>query len=84
MPRYYFHTRIGGDLIRDSSGEELRHADQAWEVAKALVEELLREQDFPNLLAASLEITNEAGEIVLEFPFSEVLLANPDVTSTTH
>jgi len=37
MPRYFFNTRIGDDLIPDVEGEELRDADHAWEVAKAMI-----------------------------------------------
>ena len=35
MPRYFFNTRIGDDVIPDAEGEELRDTDHAWEVAKA-------------------------------------------------
>ena len=44
MPRYFFNTRIGDDTIPDVEGEELRDADHAWEVAKAMIEEILEDQ----------------------------------------
>ena len=79
MPRYFFNTRIGDDLIPDPDGVELRDPDQAWEMARTMIQEILRDQrDQPNLLAASLEVTDERGEIVLEFPFTEALIAPPD------
>ena len=85
MPRYFFNTRIGDDIIPDVEGEELRDADHAWEVAKAMVEELLEEEGTnPNLLAAALVVTDQKGDIVLEFPFSETLPAEPDLPSTRH
>ena len=40
MPRYFFNTRIGDDLIPDVEGEELRDPDHAWEVAKAMILDL--------------------------------------------
>ena len=83
MPRYFFNTRIGDDTIPDVEGEELRDADHAWEVAKAMIVDLLEEQgEYPNILTASLVVTDQKGDIVLEFPFAEALTA-PDETPTT-
>jgi hypothetical protein len=85
MPRYFFNTRIGDDTIPDVEGEELRDADHAWEVAKAMIVELLADQaDTPNLLAASLVVTDQKGEVVLEFPFSEALIDEPKNPATRH
>jgi len=85
MPRYFFNTRIGDDFIPDPEGEELRDPDHAWEVARTMIQEILRDQRGPpNLLAASLEVTNEDGDVVLAFPFSEALMAPPDEPPTTH
>ncbi|MBN9600693.1 MAG: hypothetical protein J0G28_13615 [Afipia sp.] len=89
MPRYFFHTRIGGDLISDPQGADLRDPDQAWEVARVMIRQLLREGGRPeaaprDLITAILEVTDEAGEIVLEFPFSEVLIDPADRPPTTH
>ena len=81
MPRYFFNTRIGDELISDPEGEELRDPDRAWEVARAMIRELLRtEATEAGLVNAILEVTDDAGEIVLEFPFTEALLDAPDVT----
>jgi hypothetical protein len=85
MPRYFFNTRIGDDLIPDPDGVELRDPDQAWEMARTMIQEILRDQrDQPNLLTASLEVTDERGEVVLEFPFTEALIAPPDDPPTRH
>ena len=85
MPRYFFNTRIGDDIIPDVEGEELRDADHAWEVARAMIVELLEEEDdSPKLLAAALVVTDQKGEIVLEFPFSEALIEEPGESSTRH
>jgi hypothetical protein len=85
MPRYFFNTRIGDDLIPDTEGAELRDPDHAWEVARTMILEILRDQSgLPNLVTAALEVTDEQGEVVLEFPFSEALIAPPDDPPTTH
>jgi hypothetical protein len=84
MPRYYFNTRIGDELIADPEGEELRDPDRAWEVARAMIEELLKSEDAQGLLRAVLEVTDDQGEIVLEFPFTEALLDLSDVPVTKH
>ena len=85
MPRYFFNTRIGDDTIPDVEGEELRDPDHAWEVAKAMIEDLLEEEgDNPNLLKAALVVTDQKGDVVLEFPFSEALAATPETPSTRH
>ncbi|MGY3289577.1 hypothetical protein ACVWWP_002644 [Bradyrhizobium sp. LM3.6] len=34
MPKYFFNTRIGNELIVDPEGEVLRNPDRAWEVAR--------------------------------------------------
>ena len=84
MPRYFFNTRIGDDTIPDVEGEELRDADHAWQVAKAMIVDILQDQgDHPNLLTVSLVVTDQKGDIVLEFPFSEALIAEPEPASTT-
>lgn len=84
MPRYFFNTRLRDDLIPDAEGEELRDPDHAWQVAKSMIQELLQEHgEQPNLLAASLEVTDEKGEIVLEFPFSEALIDSSDADGPT-
>ena len=81
MPRYFFNTRIGDELIADPEGEELRNPDRAWEIARAMIRELVRTEGVEgSLLNAILEVTDDEGEIVLEFPFTEALLDASDVT----
>jgi hypothetical protein len=85
MPRYFFNTRIGDELIDDPEGEELRNPDRAWEVARAMILELIRSEGADRaLLNAVIEVTDDAGEIVLEFPFSEALIDLPDASQTRH
>ena len=85
MPRYFFNTRIGNELVADPEGEELRNPDRAWEVARAMILELLKsEGTSAALLNAVVEVTDVAGEVVLEFPFAEAILDLPDEPMTRH
>ena len=85
MPRYFFNTRIGAELIVDPDGEELRDPDRAFEIARAMVLELLRsEGENQTLLSAVIEVTDDDGEIVLEFPFHEAIVELPDENTTRH
>jgi hypothetical protein len=85
MPRYFFNTRIGDELILDPEGEDLRDPDHAWEIARAMIRELLKtEGSEGSLLNAALEVSDDAGEVVLEFPFSEALLDASDELVTKH
>jgi hypothetical protein len=85
MPRYFFNTRIGDELISDPEGEDLRNPDRAWEVARAMIRELLKTEGTENgLLNAILEVTDGEGEIVLEFPFAEAIMDFSDAPLTRH
>jgi hypothetical protein len=85
MPRYFFNTRIGHELISDPEGEELRNPDRAREVAQEMIRELLKTEDASgSLLNAVLEVTDDEGEIVLEFSFAEAILNDADQPVTKH
>jgi hypothetical protein len=85
MPKYYFNTRIGKELILDPEGEELRDPDHAWEVARTTIRQLLKtEGNQPSVLSAILEVTDDDGEIVLEFPFAEAIEDPPEESVTRH
>ena len=84
MPRYYFNTRIGDELISDPDGEVLGNPDRAWEMARAMIRELLRTEGMDRaLLNATIEVTDDEGEIVLEFPFSEAVLLDSRASTIT-
>jgi hypothetical protein len=85
MPRYFFNTRIGDELISDPEGEQLRDPARAWDVARAMIRELLKTEGAERgLLKAVLEVTDDEGEIVLEFPFAEALLDMSGKRATKH
>lgn len=78
MPRYFFHTHIGDDVVADPDGRELASADAAWEAAKALALQLLQGAvSDPDLLRAVLVVADEAAEVVFEFPLTEALVPDP-------
>ena len=85
MTRYFFNTRIDDELIVDPDGEELRDPDRAWEIARAMILELLRSEGASRtLLRAVIEVMDDDGEIVLEFPFAEAIADLPDKHATRH
>lgn len=85
MPRYFFNTRIGDELIPDPEGADLRDPDQAWTLARSMIRQLLQDEGGqPGLLTASLEVTDENGDVVLEFPFAEAMIPPPDDPQTRH
>ena len=85
MPRYFFNTRIGDELIVDPEGEDLRNPDRAWEIARAMIKELIKSEGAEGpLLTAVIEVTDTAGEVVLEFPFAEAIFDMPDQPITRH
>ena len=85
MPRYFFNTRIGDELIVDPEGEELRNADRAWDIARAMIKELVKSEGTGGaLLTAVIEVTDKDGEIVLEFPFAEAIFDPRDRPITRH
>ena len=62
MPRYYFNTRIGDELISDPDGEVLVDPDRAWEMARAMIRELLKTEGTGGaLLNATIEVTDDDG-----------------------
>ncbi len=75
MPRYFFNVHIGEDILSDPEGQDLRDADQAWEVAKAMAQNLMNTkfERSINWAASHIEVKDNADEIVLEFPFHEAV-----------
>ncbi|QRM29057.1 hypothetical protein [Microvirga sp. VF16] len=75
MPRYFFNVHIGTDALNDPDGQDLRDPDQAWEVARAMAQNLMNTQfERPvNWATAYIEVRDDMDEILLEFPFLEAL-----------
>jgi hypothetical protein len=85
VPRYFFNTRFGNELLLDPEGEELRDPDHAWNVARTTVREMLAKQgEQTSLLGAIMEVTDADGEIVLEFPFAEAIVERAEDSETKH
>jgi hypothetical protein len=75
MPRYFFNVYISEDKISDPDGQDLKDPDQAWEVARAMAVNLMDTQfEKPvNWAASHIEVLDEEGGILLEFPFVEAI-----------
>jgi hypothetical protein len=85
MPRYFFHVRVGDQVLPDPVGEEMRDPDHAWEMARTTIRDLLIAVGKPaNLLSAILEVTDADGELVLEFPFAEAIIDQIENPRTKH
>ena len=58
---------------------------EVWEIARAMIRELLKTEGMQGgLLNAVLEVTDDEGEIVLEFPFAEAILDLSSESATRH
>jgi hypothetical protein len=79
MPRYFFNVHIGDDALVDPDGQDLRDPDQAWEVAKAMAQNLMdTEFEQPvNWASSHIQVRDDLDEIVLEFPFLEAIQFTP-------
>lgn len=78
MPRYFFHTHFGDEVVNDPDGEDLADADAAFEAARTMALQLLQGAGGdPALLRATLMVTGEDGEVVLEFPLAEAVHLAP-------
>ena len=75
MPLYFFHLAAPDDYSRDDIGVEYPNIEAAYlgahEAALEIGTDLLRRQTDPN--RHSFEITDEAGQTLFEFPFTEVM-----------
>ena len=80
MPRYFFHLRCRGKEVRDHAGADFSDPDQAWEAAYAAARDLMRSEPAAdvNWLTCLFEVTDAAGEIVFELPFSEAVDSAPN------
>ncbi|WP_336485661.1 DUF6894 family protein [Methylobacterium nigriterrae] len=75
MPRYAFTVVIGQDAPSEPYLRSLADADEAWEMARAMVAELLAASGDTRLVTAVMMVTDEADDVVFELPFAEVLAA---------
>ena len=80
MPRFFFHFRQGGELIRDPEGTEFASVEEAFldaaRAAQDMWSELLRERRDPRRCA--FEVRDADGHLLFLFPFQEVLEACVD------
>ncbi len=78
MPRYFLHLRYrdGTDgLAVDNEGDELSDPNMLREHVKATARDLMRNtrlEAIRNWRDCTFEVTDEAGQLVLTLPFSDV------------
>jgi hypothetical protein len=74
--RYYFNVRAGDTLIADEEGVDLPGLAQVAEEARQAARDLLanRVQHGEWLNGEMFEVADEGGNVVLEFPFTAVLM----------
>jgi hypothetical protein len=75
VPRYFFHVHIGEDIISDPEGQEFPDADAAWKATKATARNIMSTElpQSVNWASCHIEVKDETGEIVMEFPFLEAI-----------
>jgi hypothetical protein len=74
MPRYFFDLRMEENALSDQEGQEFPDADAVWEAAREIARDLMKSTpQTVNWATCSFEVRDEAGEIVLEFPFLEAV-----------
>jgi hypothetical protein len=74
MPRYFFHFRSLVSLHEDYEGEDLADLAAVEENAMASAKEIIAEGLLGGkavLTDFSFEVCDEAGRLLLDFPFSE-------------
>jgi hypothetical protein len=76
MPRYFFHVRLGTELILDPEGLDLPEVALSAEDCRQIVETVLADHEFSDLMLADREviIVDERGDTVLVVPFKETSL----------
>ena len=75
MPRFYFDIRIEAELLEDWEGTDLPDLEAARlaaiEDARSLMSDAVRIGY--DIASRSIEIRNEAGEVLFSLPFSEAV-----------
>lgn len=76
MPRYFFHVRLGGELIPDLEGLDLPELTLSVEECRRIVETVLADDEFGDLMLSDREvrIVDERGDTVVVVPFRETSL----------
>jgi hypothetical protein len=75
MPRYRFNLQLENQVLRDRDGQQVSGPDNAWELAGALARELIQTSVVQpsSWLNCHLMVTDEAGCVVVDYPFAAAL-----------
>ena len=79
MPVYFFHVRHGDQLGVDAAGLELPDTAAVRRRAVELAREIMSDAVLAGELSldSSIEVTNQAGDLVLVLPFSDAADIRP-------
>jgi malonyl CoA-acyl carrier protein transacylase len=75
MPRYRFNLHLENHVIRDRDGQHVSCPDSARELAGALARELIQTSAIQPARWQNcfLNVTDEAGSVVIDYPFAKAL-----------
>jgi hypothetical protein len=75
MPRFYFNVRVGPHVIPDTEGTDLASLQEAQAEAlldaRSLMSAAILEGD--DISGRSIEICNEAGDVLFILPFGDAV-----------
>jgi hypothetical protein len=71
-PRYFFHIRIGNELMRDTRGVEIANSQRVRQECSRILQSVLAEPEFRRQRSAdrSFHVTDASGRQVLVLPFA--------------
>jgi len=75
MPRFFIHSRSGGEIVRDVEGQELPGLEAAQATATAAVRELLADEikHATGLPLESVIIADESGKELMTIRAKDIL-----------
>jgi hypothetical protein len=71
MPHYRFNLHLEDQVLRDREGQYFSGPDTLWDVTESLARELIQTSIVQpsNWLKCHLEVVDDTGEVVIDFPF---------------
>jgi hypothetical protein len=75
MPQYRFNLHLEDQVLRDREGQYFSGPDTVRDVAQSLASELIEASIVQpsNWLNCHLEVVDDRGEVIVDFPFIEAI-----------
>ena len=80
MPRFFFHVRQGEDFEPDVTGLDLDDADVAQAAGLRALHDLHDEMAGEGFMDWTLEVADDAGEIILRLSVGEMFPLTPPIS----